>query len=97
MLPRFIDSNADYNSGQQRLNYIDQTHLELASGKLVLQKRQAAKKIGILNGFCLKKHSRQSVRNFFCLRFKRKCGTKPVPAGAKHFFLWLLYIRQSNE
>ena len=33
MLPRLIDS------GQQRLNYIDQTHLVLASGKQVLQKK----------------------------------------------------------
>ena len=38
MLPRLINSTAASRSGQERLNYIDWTHLVLASGKLVLQK-----------------------------------------------------------
>ena len=38
MLKRFISGASAKSSGQQRLNYIDQTHLVLASGKLVLQK-----------------------------------------------------------
>ena len=38
MLPWLIDSAATQESGQQRLNYIDGTHLALPSGKLVLLK-----------------------------------------------------------
>ena len=38
MLPRLSNSAAAQSSGQQRLNYVDRTHLALASGKLVLQK-----------------------------------------------------------
>ena len=41
MLPRLISSTAAQSSGQQRPNYIDRTHLVLASGKLVLQKSQS--------------------------------------------------------
>ena len=32
VLPRLIDSTAAKSSGQQRLNYVDRTHLVLASG-----------------------------------------------------------------
>ena len=39
VLPRLIDSTAAKSSGQQRLNYVDRTHLVLASGKLVLHKK----------------------------------------------------------
>ena len=38
ILPRFINSAAAQSSGQQRLNIVDRTHLELDSGERVLQK-----------------------------------------------------------
>ena len=37
MLPKFIDGDAAYSSGQRRLNNIDRNHLVLVSGKPVLQ------------------------------------------------------------
>ena len=56
---RLIDSAGAQSSGQQRLNYVDGTHLVLASGKLVLQKiitdRQCVKQPFLSKLFGLKK------------------------------------------
>ena len=92
-----------WNSGQQRLNNVDRTHLVLASGKLVLQKKQPSNHCAVafqaqiflfIDVFVIFYRIQPMLLSSIFFNLKRKCNSEKILQLVEipsDFFLFLSF------